>query len=90
MVNPFPLSETICDHFQIIRDQFPLITTAIDQIKLHLYINAGVLVVRPEKGNFTNWAENLKETYALPEFKSFYQKNSAYEIFMHQAALTQP
>jgi len=83
-----PFWQTICDHFQLTPDQFPLITTVIDQIKLHLYINAGLLVVRPEKGILQTWAKNLKETYALPEFKSFYQLNSAYAVFMHQAALT--
>ncbi len=44
--------------------------------------------MRPEKGILRTWAKNFKETYALPEFKSFYQQNSAYAVFMHQAALT--
>jgi hypothetical protein len=75
-------------HFGLSADQLPPITTAIDQKTLHLYVNAGLLVVRPEYQTLRTWAANLEETYLLPEFKSFYQENQAYSVFMHQAALT--
>jgi hypothetical protein len=75
-------------HFSLEVKDLPPITTAIDQKELRLYVNAGLLVVRPEKRLLRTWADCLKQTYALPEFKPFYQQNQAYAIFMHQAALT--
>ena len=75
-------------HFSLEAKDLPPITTAIDQKELRLYVNAGLLVVRPEKRLLRTWADCLRQTYALPEFKPFYQQNHAYAIFMHQAALT--
>jgi len=83
-----PFWGDICEHFGLSADDLPPITSVIDQVKLHLYVNAGLLVARPEKGIFRAWATNLGETYALPEFKAYYQVDQAYAIFMHQAALT--
>ncbi len=83
-----PFWQSICEHFELTPDDLPAITSVIDQQKLHLYINAGLLVVRPAQGILRAWAENLERTYHLPEFKQFYQQNQAYAIFMHQAALT--
>ncbi|MBG0784908.1 MAG: hypothetical protein H0S79_07375 [Anaerolineaceae bacterium] len=83
-----PFWQKIAAHFDLSADQLPPITTAIDQKTLHLYVNAGLLVVRPEKKTLRTWAANLEATYLLPGFKPFYQENQAYAIFMHQAALT--
>ena len=83
-----PFWQEVLGHFNLTADQLPPIKTAIDRKLLHLYINAGLLVVRPEKKTLRTWAANLKEIYALPEFKPFYRQNQAYAIFMHQAALT--
>jgi hypothetical protein len=83
-----PFWQTLCDHFQLSLQDFPPITTAIDQKQLHLYVNAGLLVVRPEKNILRTWAKNLQQTYALPKFQSFYRENPAYAIFLHQAVLT--
>jgi len=75
-------------HFSIDADTLTPVTTAIDKVDLRLYVNAGLLVVRPEKHLLRTWADCFVQTYALPEFKAFYQQNQAYGIFMHQAALT--
>lgn len=83
-----PFWQSICDHFNLSADDLPPITSVLDQQKLHLYINAGLLVVRPEKGILRAWEENLIQTYDLPEFKPYYQEDQAYFFFMHQAALT--
>ena len=80
--------QDICNHFGLSANNLPPITTVLDQQELHLYVNAGLLVVRPEKGILRAWGENLQETYALPEFSHYYKKNQAFAIFMHQAALT--
>ena len=83
-----PFWQKILEHFDLSVDQLPPITTAIDQTQLHLYVNAGLLVVRPEKKTLRQWAANLEDTYLLPEYRAFYKENQAYAIFMHQAALT--
>jgi len=83
-----PFWQAVCDIFDLIPEDLPTITSVIDQQQLHLYVNAGLLVLRPEKGILRAWAENLELTCHLPKFKLFYQQNQAYTIFMHQAALT--
>ena len=83
-----PFWAEICAHFGITAADLPAITTAIDRVNLHLYINAGLLVVHPARGILRKWAGALQETYALTKFKRFYQKDQAYAIFMHQAVLT--
>ena len=86
---PFPpFWEVVCDHCTLEVPDFPSITTVIDQIDIYLYINAGLLVVHPEKKILRRWEENLLALHALPIFRDFYKENSAYAIFMHQAALT--
>ncbi len=83
-----PFWEDICDHYQIDSQTLTPITTAINQETIHLYVNAGLLVVRPEAGLLRKWADNLASSYALPKFKAYYQEKVLYGIFMHQAALT--
>jgi hypothetical protein len=83
-----PFWQTICDHFDINPEHFPPITTVLDQRQLYLYVNAGLLIVRPEYQVLRTWAQHLVATYALPKFQPFYRHNSAYAIFMHQTALT--
>ena len=83
-----PFWQEALDHFGLSADQLPPITTAIDRKLLRLYINAGLLVVRPEKKTLRTWSANLQDIYHLPQFKPFYQQNQSYAIFMHQAALT--
>ena len=75
-------------HFSLDAEALTPITTAIDKVDLRLYVNAGLLVVRPENRLLRTWADCLVQTYALPEFQPFYQQNQAYAIFMHQVALT--
>lgn len=78
----------ICATFSISPDQLPVITSIIDRTDLYLYVNAGLLVVRPKSIILRKWAENLRNSYHLPEFNKFYQEDRRYAIFMHQAALT--
>jgi len=80
--------QTLCNHFSLIIDQFPRIRTAVDQQDLHLYVNAGLLVVRPGLKILGKWSENLYETFALEKFTNFYHQDPRYAIFMHQAGLT--
>jgi hypothetical protein len=65
---------------------FPM-QTIVDEQTVRAYFNAGLLVVRPERGLLRSWQEDFEHLYHLPEFEAYYQQNELYEIFMHQAVL---
>jgi len=65
---------------------FPLQTTVDEQL-VRAYFNAGLLVVRPERGLLRAWQADFFNCYRMPEFEPFYMKNVLYDIFMHQAVL---
>ncbi|MEA3326836.1 MAG: hypothetical protein U9R53_05940 [Chloroflexota bacterium] len=79
--------QRICDHFNISANKLPGITTIIDRKRLHLYVNAGLLVVRPEKNILRKWTENFQAKYAQPEFKQFYQEDHRYAIFIASSCI---
>ena len=56
--------------------------------KIKPYFNAGIFVVRPERGLLTQWQETFLRTYRQPEFTAFYEQNPLYTIFMHQVIWT--
>ena len=61
--------------------------TIVDEQLVRAYFNAGLLVVRPERGLLRTWQADFDNLYHLPEFEAFYQQDELYEIFMHQAVL---
>lgn len=61
--------------------------TVVDEQPVRAYFNAGLLVVRPERGFLRNWQANFQALYHQPEFDVFYQKDALYPIYMHQAVL---
>jgi hypothetical protein len=65
---------------------FPM-KTIVDEKLVRAYFNAGLLVVRPERGLLRNWQADFDNLYCLPEFEAIYGLNDLYEIFMHQAVL---
>lgn len=65
---------------------FPM-TTSTDQIKMFPYINAGMLVVRPEKEILRLWRDTFLKIYLEPKYQDFYQTDRLYRIFIHQAVL---
>jgi hypothetical protein len=67
-------------------DIFPMITSA-DQIKIRPYLNAGMLVVRPEFQLLQHWRDTFLEIYQAPQFLEFYNQQRLYKIFIHQAVL---
>jgi hypothetical protein len=68
-------------------DVFPMITSA-DRVKIRPYLNAGMLVVRPEHKLLRRWRDTLLAVYQERCFLDFYQENRLYKIFIHQAVLT--
>jgi hypothetical protein len=65
---------------------FPM-TTSTDQIKMFPYINAGMLVVRPEKETLRLWRDTFLKIYLETRYQDFYQTDRLYKIFIHQAVL---
>ncbi|HSB66947.1 MAG TPA: hypothetical protein VLD65_10230 [Anaerolineales bacterium] len=64
-----------------------LMQTIADEQSIRAYFNAGLLVVRPERGLLRGWQANFERFFRLPEFEPFYQQTELYKVFMHQAVL---
>jgi hypothetical protein len=65
---------------------FPMVTPA-DQKTLRPYFNAGLMIVRPERGVLRRWPQNFKKLYEDPVFAEMCKKDVYKRIFLHQAAL---
>jgi len=68
-------------------DIFPMITSA-DQVRIRPYINAGMLVVRPEHKLLQLWRDTFLDIYQDSRFLDFYEENHLFKIFIHQAVLS--
>jgi hypothetical protein len=77
----------IYQHCQVDMDKIFPVQTIVDEQLVRAYFNAGLLVVRPERGLLRTWGMDFDNLYHLPEFESFFQQNQLYKIFMHQAVL---
>ena len=66
---------------------FPMETTS-DKVIIRPQFNAGMLVVRPEKGMLRAWAKNFVKLYQHPAFDKYYQQHILYKIFVHQSVLS--
>lgn len=66
---------------------FPMVTPADDET-IRPYINAGCLVVRPERGLLRKWAAYWPILYRDPELKRMSEADIRKRIFLHQVALT--
>ncbi len=72
---------------QVSEDHIFHLTTVADEIAVRAYFNAGILVVRPERGLLRAWQTKFERIYRLPELEPFYHQSELYKIFMHQAIL---
>ena len=77
----------IYQHCQVDTERIFAIQTLVDEQNVRAYFNAGLLVVRPERGLLRGWQADFERIYPLPEFDPFYQQSELYAIFMHQAVL---
>lgn len=66
---------------------FPMVTVA-DGDKIRPYINAGCLVVRPERGLLRKWAETFPLLYKDQVLKEMCRQHESKRIFIHQVALS--
>ena len=67
-------------------DIYPMVTST-DQVKMRPYINAGMLVVRPEDELLQRWRDTFLEIFQDRQVLKFYEADQLYRIFIHQAVL---
>jgi hypothetical protein len=67
-------------------DLFPVVTPA-DRQTIRAYFNAGLLVVRPERGILRKWPEDFEILYTDPELIRMCDEDITNKIFLHQTAL---
>jgi hypothetical protein len=65
---------------------FPM-TATVDRAKIRAHFNAGLLLVRPERGLLRAWRANFEKLYRQEAFRPYYDQNPLYAAFFHQAAL---
>jgi hypothetical protein len=65
---------------------FPMVAPA-DGKKLRAYFNAGLLVVRPERGILRRWARDFPVLYRDTVFAGMCRQDRFKALFLHQAAL---
>jgi hypothetical protein len=65
---------------------FPMYTHT-DNVEIRPYFNAGVMVVRPEKGILRKWAESFPVLYGDSVIVEMCREDRLKAIFLHQVAL---
>jgi hypothetical protein len=65
---------------------FPM-RTIIGAETIRPYINAGLMIVRPEAGLLRAWWARFAALYRDPRCEAFYQQHALYRIFVHQTIL---
>lgn len=65
---------------------FPMVTPA-DRQKIRAYFQAGVLIVRPEKGILRRWATDFEILYKDNDLAEMCRQDANKRIFLHQTAL---
>jgi hypothetical protein len=65
---------------------FPMTTHTGERIRP--YFNAGMFIVRPERGLLAQWQDVFLKWYRQDQFQAYYQKDQRYAIFIHQAIFT--
>lgn len=68
---------------------FPM-TTVASREEIRPYINAGLLVVRPERGLLRGWAQDFEKLYSDSVLVDMASKDRLTAIFLHQVALLGP
>ena len=66
---------------------FPMVTPG-DRQTIRPYFNAGLLIVRPERGLLRAWAEAFRRLYEDAVLVQMGNDDSRKRVFLHQAALT--
>ncbi|MRR09493.1 hypothetical protein EG831_05350 [bacterium] len=65
---------------------FP-VTTPVDGSTIRAYINAGMLVARPQRGVLRQWPVQFERLYSDPFFQEECRQDRRKRLFLHQVAL---
>lgn len=65
---------------------FPMMTHIGEKIRP--YFNAGMFIVRSERGLLAQWWDVFSKWYRQTQFQAYYQQDQRYAIFLHQAIFT--
>jgi len=65
---------------------FP-VTTPVDSAQIRAYFNAGILIVRPDRGMLRKWPVFYEKLYSDPFYQEECKKDVKKRIFLHQTAL---
>ncbi len=60
----------------------------VESVKMRPYMNAGLLVTRPERGFFKQWYSTFQQLYKKQVYQDFFEDDPRYKLFFHQAVLT--
>lgn len=66
---------------------FP-VTSVVDRREIRAYFNAGLLVVKPQRGVLRAWGENVRRIYTGADVKGLLNGNTLHRVFLHQAVLS--
>jgi hypothetical protein len=66
---------------------FPM-RPVVETVKMRPYMNAGLLVTRPERGFFRHWYGTFQRLYKKPIYQEIFEEDPRYKLFFHQAVLT--
>ena len=79
--------DRIYNDLKIDRSKLFEMTTPADQQKINAYFNAGLLIMRPEKGIMRTWVRDFETLYNDSTLVEMCRENVDYRIFLHQTAL---
>jgi D-alanyl-D-alanine carboxypeptidase len=77
----------VYDRLSVPEDRLFAMVTPADQVTIRPYFNAGLLVVRPERGILGQWARCFPKLYQDAALVEMCRKDQLKAVFLHQAAL---
>lgn len=80
--------ETVYSVCEATPDRFFPVTASADQALLKPHFNAGLVVVRPERGVLRTWWQNHLRLHNHPAVTPWSAKGEYYQVLVHQAALS--
>ncbi|UCD06150.1 MAG: hypothetical protein JSV98_02680 [candidate division WOR-3 bacterium] len=79
---------SVYEHCEVPEDRIFPMKTHVDNNITRPYFNAGMLVLRPQRGLFSAWRDKFFRVYRAPEYAELYENDERYAIFIHQALLS--
>lgn len=84
---PDPFWQRLYDRMGVPAEALFAMMTPADRQTIRAYFNAGLVVVRPERGVLQAWAEHFRGLYGDPGIVGATEQDVLKKIFLHQMAL---